>query len=322
MEQHKFIISAEFDGLRLDKALSVLIADISRSRVQELIKSELVLVNNQSGKWGSSKVREGMEITVNIPEPENLELVPENIPLNIVFEDNHLLIIDKVAGMVVHPASGNLSGTVVNAVLYHCGDSLSGIGGIKRPGIVHRIDKDTSGLLVIAKDDNTHNGLCDLFKDHDIERTYTSFCWGVPNPKQSKIDEPIGRHKNDRKKMSVLDINDPTGKTATTNYTTIENYGLYASKITCQLETGRTHQIRVHMNHINNPLIGDPVYGRTPKVVNQEWVELKEYLQNFNRQALHATTLGFVHPITNEKLHFESELPSDMLALEKILKSY
>ncbi|MGB1361461.1 MAG: RluA family pseudouridine synthase [Alphaproteobacteria bacterium] len=323
MEQQKFIISKEFDGLRLDKALSVLIKDMSRSRIQELIKQENILVNNQSGKWGSSKVREGMEIIVNIPEPENLELIPQDIPLNIVFEDEHLLIIDKVSGMVVHPASGNPDGTVVNAVLHHCGDSLSGIGGVKRPGIVHRIDKDTSGLLVIAKSDNAHNGLCDLFKTHDIERMYTAYTWGVPQPKNGTVDMPIGRHKSDRKKMAVMDINDPTGKTATTHYTMVENYRLYASKITCKLETGRTHQIRVHMNHLKNPLIGDPVYGRTPKVINQEWAELKDFLDGgFNRQALHASTLGFVHPITGEELLFESELPNDMQNLEKILENH
>lgn len=323
MQKYSFIIPDNLDGVRLDKALSLLIGEISRSRIQELIKQNNVLVNNQSGKWGSSKVRAGMSIIVNVPEPENLELVPQDIPLDIIYEDEHLLVINKEAGMVVHPASGNLTGTVVNAVLHHCGDSLLGIGGVKRPGIVHRIDKDTSGLLVIAKTDDSHNALSELFKTRNIDRMYNAFVWGIPNPRNGKIDAPIGRHKTDRKKMAVLNESDSTSKNATTNYEVIENYGLYASKICCKLETGRTHQIRVHMNHINNPLIGDPVYGKTPKIINKEWGELKSYLDNgFNRQALHAKTLGFIHPITKKELFFESELPKDLQNLEKILKNY
>jgi len=323
LQKYSFIIPDKLDGIRLDKALSFLIGEISRSRIQELIKQNNVLVDNQSGKWGSSKVRTGMNIIVNVPEPENLELVPENIPLDIIYEDEYLLVINKKAGIVVHPASGNLTGTVVNAVLYHCGDSLLGIGGVKRPGIVHRIDKDTSGLLVIAKTDNAHNGLSELFKTHNINRIYNAFVWGIPNPRNGKINAPIGRHKNDRKKMAVLHENDSTGKNATTNYEVIENYGLYASKICCELKTGRTHQIRVHMNHLNNSLIGDPVYGRTPKIINKEWEKLKSYLDNeFNRQALHAKTLGFIHPITKKELFFESELPKDLQTLEKLLKNY
>ena len=319
-EQHKITIPPELDGVRLDKALSILLSDISRSRIQSLILQEKVLVNNQSGKWGSSKVRQGMKISVNIPDADPLEVLPENIPIDIVFEDEHLIVINKQAGMVVHPATGNTAGTLVNAVLYHCGDSLSGIGGVKRPGIVHRIDKDTSGLIVVAKNDKSHAGLTELFKTHDIERMYTAFVWNTPNPLNGTVNAPIGRNKTDRKKMSVLKNGDPTGKDAITHYKTINRFGDIGCRIECRLETGRTHQIRVHMNSIGNGLIGDPSYGKTTKGTKNNYPELYDYLNTFNRQALHATVLGFVHPITKENMYFESNLPKDMIELEKIIQ--
>ena len=323
MQQHTFIIDETLDGQRLDKALTDLLKPMSRSRVQALILQEQVTINGQGGKWGSSKVRSGMEIIILVPEPENLEVKAENIPLNIVYEDDHLLIVDKPNGMVVHPASGNLTGTLVNALMYHFGDKLAGIGGVKRPGIVHRIDKDTSGLLVVAKNDQAHQGLTDLFKSHNINRVYTAYIWGVPFPLNGKIDAPIGRNKKDRKKMAVLKPHDTTAKHAITHYQTKDRFKTIATRIECKLETGRTHQIRVHLTNHGNGLIGDPTYGRMPSAIRSQMsVEELEFFKNFNRQALHAKTLGFVHPVTGEDLHFESPIPDDLQALDNLLNTF
>ncbi len=316
---HRFIIDMDLDGYRLDKAISMRITDISRSRIQTLIKQQWVTINGQAGKWTSSKVRKGMEIVVTIPDNAPLPASPENIALDIMFEDNHILLVNKPSGMVVHPAPGNETGTLVNAVLHHAGNSLTGIGGVKRPGIVHRIDKHTSGVVVVAKSDIAHNGLTDLFKSHDIDRTYEAFVWGQVNPVNGTIHGTIGRHKTDRKKMAVLPPHDTTGKTATTHYKTLQQYAV-ASHIQCTLKTGRTHQIRVHMTDHGNGLIGDPIYGGPPKGLSRRYSELYTFLQSFNRQALHAKSLGFIHPVTQKYVYVETKLPKDLQTLEKYLR--
>lgn len=322
MIENTFIVNMELDGLRLDKAIHTRVPHISRSRIQSLIKDEKVAINGVSGKWVSSKVRTGMKISITIPDTQDLPMVPENIPLDILFEDAHIILVNKPAGMVVHPAPGNETGTLVNAVLYHAKESLSGIGGIKRPGIVHRIDKDTSGVLVIAKSDMAHHGLSDMFKSHTIERTYCAYVWGHVHPTDGTITGNIGRHKTDRKRNCVLPDTDVTGKHAVTHYKTIKRYGILASKITCHLETGRTHQIRVHMSHRGHGLIGDPVYGRPPKGLQRTHPALYDFLQEFHRQSLHATSLGFIHPITKQKVWVEKDIPTDLQDLEKLLEVY
>lgn len=236
----------------------------------------------------------------------------------MVFEDAHLIVIDKPAGMVVHPAAGNADGTLVNALLNHCGPSLSGIGGVRRPGIVHRIDKDTSGLLVAAKTDAAHQGLMALFARHDIERVYTAVVWGHPSPRKGTITGNIGRSTANRQKMAVVSSG---GKEAITHYCVIEPLAANTSLVQCQLETGRTHQIRVHMATQGHPLVGDPVYGRSRAVGRRGLSDVQSnILKNFKRQALHAGTLGFVHPVTGKALHFESPLPEDMNRLVAALR--
>ena len=245
-----------------------------------------------------------------VPEPEPAEPQGEDIPLNIVFEDAHLLVVDKPAGLVVHPAPGHESGTLVNALIAHCGDSLSGIGGVKKPGIVHRIDKDTSGLVVIAKTDAAHAGLSKLFEDHgrnlNLTRDYLAFVWGAPERAQGTVDAPIGRHATQRERMAVVSA--ARGREAITHWERLEDFGA-ASLLACRLETGRTHQIRVHMAHIGHPLIGDLTYGAGFKTkVARLSPEARAAVEGLGRQALHAATLGFTHPVTGEDLLFESDV--------------
>ena len=258
---------------------------------------------------------------LTVPEAESSIPEAENIPLDIVFEDDHLIVVNKVAGMVVHPAAGSPNGTLVNALLHHCASSLSGIGGVKRPGIVHRIDKDTSGLLVVAKNDKTHNGLATQFADHSIKRLYSAVIRGAINPNAGRIEGNIARHPKDRKKMALVDSS--YGRHAITHYKTLAQYmsgeRMVASLVECQLETGRTHQVRVHMAHKNTPLIGDPVYGNPNRLPNSISSGARNALQGFKRQALHARVLGFLHPITKKDLYFESSLPNDMEALLQTL---
>lgn len=297
-------------GMRLDRYLVLALPDLSRSRIQKIIYGEGAEVEGRTITDPSHRVKQGQRVTLTIASAEPLDVVPQEMDLDIHYEDDHLIVVDKPAGMVVHPAPGNYDGTLVNGLLAHCGDSLSGIGGVKRPGIVHRIDKDTSGLLVVAKSDDAHNRLCEMFSVHHIERAYKAIVWGVPNPTQGTVHGNIGRHKVQRKKMAV--VSGGAGKPAVTHYKVERQFKLAASLIECRLETGRTHQIRVHMTHIGHPLVGDPVYGGPTKArLNALSKSAQNFIRGFNRQALHAAVLGFEHPITGEQLRFESEVPKD-----------
>lgn len=296
-------------GMRLDRALADLHPDISRERLKALILGgHVASIGGAPGALNPSmKVTAGEIFAVSIPPIAAAEAAPQDIPLVIVHEDADLIVIDKPAGLVVHPAAGNLDGTLVNALLHHCRGELSGIGGVSRPGIVHRIDKDTSGLLVVAKSDRAHEGLARQFQEHSIERLYAAIVYGVPTPAEGTIDTWIGRSDADRKKMAVN--REGRGKHAVTHYRSVERlYG--TTLIECRLETGRTHQVRVHMAHSGHPLIGDQVYGRDRK-------GFKSILETvgFKRQALHAKQLGFIHPVNGETLRFESPLPADMQEL-------
>ncbi|MBG6117240.1 MAG: RluA family pseudouridine synthase [Alphaproteobacteria bacterium] len=300
------------DGMRLDRALADLLPDLSRERLKALINDGHVRSTGQPIKIGTTiKVATGQSFAITLPAPVALETQAQDIPLNIVHEDADLIVVDKPAGLVVHPAAGNLDGTLVNALLHHCQGQLSGIGGVARPGIVHRIDKDTSGLLVVAKSDKAHDGLARQFKDHSIQRLYAAIVYGHPQPATGTVDAWLGRSDADRKKMAVH--REGRGKHAVTHYRTVERLR-DAAMVECRLETGRTHQVRVHMHHIGHPLIGDPVYGRERK-------GFKSILETlgFKRQALHAKSLGFIHPVTDERLMFQSALPADMQELLSLL---
>ena len=293
---------------RLDKALAEA-TGLSRARVQGLIDERRVDVAGKTATSASAKVAAGVPFRIILAAAMPAEALPEDIPLTIAYEDAHLIVIDKPAGMVVHPAVGNITGTLVNALLHHCRGNLSGINGVARPGIVHRIDKDTSGLLVVAKSDAAHEGLAVQFAAHTVHRRYIAVCAGHPSPPEGTVNARIGRSDADRKKMTVLPNNSSRGKTAITHYKVLERLD-EAAVIECRLETGRTHQVRVHCASIGHPLLGDPAYGRTPK-------QLRPVLDRlgFARQALHAAELGFVHPVTGETVQFRSDLPPDMAEL-------
>ena len=295
-------------GWRLDRALADAHPSLSRERLKVLVKSGALSADDKLHRDPAIKVRGDEAFALAVPEPAAAHNEAQDIPLTIVFEDEHLLVIDKPAGLVVHPAAGNFDGTLVNALLHHCGPSLSGIGGVARPGIVHRIDKDTSGLLLIAKNDVTHVGLSKQFADHSIERVYAAIVSGTPNRLNGTVDAPLARSDHDRKKVAV--VKDGKGKRAVTHWSMREPLR-DSALVECRLETGRTHQVRVHMASIGHPLLGDPVYGRAPK---QRQRELLTRL-GFKRQALHAEVLGFVHPVTKARLSFHSALPSDMQEL-------
>lgn len=302
-------------GLRLDKFLAVETAALegfSRSRLQKLIKDGFVTLEDNEMTDCAYKIRTGDVFQIQIPDPAEAEPLPENIKLDIVYEDSDLLVVNKPAGMTVHPAPGAHFGTLVNALLYHCGDELSGIGGVKRPGIVHRIDKETSGLLVVAKNDMAHQNLSAQFFEHSIERTYYACVYSRPSPLQGRIEANIGRSKFDRKKMAQLESG---GKSAVTHYKTLQTFGHYAALVQCNLETGRTHQIRVHMAGIGCHLIGDKLYVKSGKTSLGIPTPIKEYVLNFPRQALHAATLGFIHPRSGEKLSFNAPFPDDFQQL-------
>lgn len=293
-------------GGRLDKALAEA-SGLSRERVKALMGEGRVRLAGKPTAQASLKVEPGTPFVIEVPQAVPAEAVAQDIPLSVVFEDEHLIIVDKPAGLVVHPAAGNLDGTLVNALLHHCRGQLSGIGGVARPGIVHRIDKDTSGLLVVAKSDRAHEGLAVQFADHSIERAYLAVVGGRPIPVAGTVTGAIARSPHDRKKMALVE--DGRGKHAVTHFRTIEPLK-GATLVECRLETGRTHQVRVHMASIGHALLGDPVYGRTPSSLRATLVRL-----DFSRQALHAAELGFVHPVTEERVHFASTLPDDMRTL-------
>ncbi|MGP1282634.1 MAG: RluA family pseudouridine synthase [Parasphingopyxis sp.] len=305
-------ISVEADGWRLDRALAAALPQFSRERLKKLIASGHVRTTDGAEiRDPRSAVESGQNYTVSVPAPEPAEARAQNIPLDIVFEDEHLIVIDKPAGLVVHPAAGNADGTLVNALLHHCAGNLSGIGGVARPGIVHRIDKDTSGLIVAAKTDKAHEGLAKQFAAHSIDRVYNAIVNKVVNKSEDKIETNLARSSHNRQKMAVVEP--PKGKHAVTHYRRLRALN-DATLIECRLETGRTHQIRVHMAHIGHPLVGDPVYGK-PRPA------LKDILKrlDFKRQALHAKRLGFTHPVTSEALAFESDLPVDIQELFRAL---
>lgn len=290
MEKLELIIGEKDNGIRADKILSVEIENLSRSFIQGLFDDGKVFVNGKKGK-GKMKLKTGDKVEIDIPEPEELTVEPENIPVDIIYEDKDVIVVNKPKGMVVHPAPGNYNGTLVNALLYHCKD-LSGINGVIRPGIVHRIDKNTSGILVVAKNDFAHQELAAQFKEHSIKREYYAIVEGRMGKLEGTIDAPLGRHHRDRLKFAVV----KEGKRAVTHYETLEIYGGY-SLVKCRLETGRTHQIRVHMAFIGHPLVGDEVYG------------LKKQKLVKDGQALHAKNLGFIHPTKKEYVEFNSTLP-------------
>lgn len=339
---HKYEIVVEEDekGLRLDKFLNIKQDDISRSRFKNLIIAGQVTRISAPGQNPNMKIDDPSHrvkpqeaFSIIIPEIIDPDPIGEDIPLDIHYEDEHLIVLNKPAGMVVHPAPGNSSGTLVNALIHHCGDSLSGINGVKRPGIVHRIDKYTSGLMVAAKSDIAHNKLSKQFAKHTIERAYYAITWGMPNPASGTVNAPLKRDTKNRLKIAVRE----GGKHAITHYKVLKRIAPMrkittrnnvkntlppsVSLVECRLETGRTHQIRVHMAHLGYPLLGDPLYNRRSNPSKNFSDLAKEALANFKRQALHAYLIGFKHPVSGEHLTFEIELPNDIKRLIKALET-
>jgi 23S rRNA pseudouridine1911/1915/1917 synthase len=302
MENKQFIVDEDLKNLRLDVFLSRYFEDKSRSYLQNLIEEGNVKVNEKLKK-SNYKLKAGEKVDILIPEPVGLDVEPEDIPLDIVYEDNDVIVINKPQGMIVHPAAGVYNGTLVNALLNHCKD-LSGINGVARPGIVHRIDKDTSGVLVVAKNDNSHNKLSEQFKDHSMTRAYIALVEGILKKDEGTIDAPLGRHPVERIKIAVI----KDGRRAVTHYRVLERFNSN-TLVECVLETGRTHQIRVHMAHIGHPLVGDPVYG------------YKKQRFNLKGQMLHAKKLGFIHPSTGEYIEFQSDLPDYFVKVIGILRN-
>jgi 23S rRNA pseudouridine1911/1915/1917 synthase len=319
-EHHRITVDKGQATLRIDKFLMDRIANATRTKIQTGIEAEAILVNDKPVKV-SYKIRPSDVITVSMPEPPREDVVvPENIPLNIVYEDDVLLVVNKEAGMVVHPAYSNWSGTLVNALAYHFQNLPTTRNGSGRPGLIHRIDKDTSGLLVIAKTELAMAHLAKQFFDHSIERTYQAIVWGEPSPAEGTINVNIGRGPKDRKVMIAFPEGDE-GKTAITHYKVIKQYR-YVTLIECKLETGRTHQIRTHMRYIGHPIFNDVTYGGDKILKGTTFTKYKQFIDNcfkiIPRQALHARSLGFIHPITKEFMQFECELPDDMkTVLEK-----
>jgi 23S rRNA pseudouridine1911/1915/1917 synthase len=324
VETAETVIAAAEAGQRLDRTLAARFEELSRSRLKALILAGHVTVSGRTIRDPSHHVNAGDRIVVALPPAEPAEPGPEAIPLVIVYEDDDVIVIDKPRGLVVHPAAGNRTGTLVNALIAHCGASLSGIGGVRRPGIVHRLDKDTTGLMVIAKNDRAHRALAAQFADHGrtgpLERGYLAFVWGAPDRPKGTIDKPIDRHPRARERMAVR----PDGRQAITHWEVAERYppsrAAVASLLACRLETGRTHQIRVHLAAIGHPLLGDEVYGPGFKTKAAKLPPAaKDALETLSRQALHAHILGFEHPSTGELMQFRSELPPDLARLRHAL---
>lgn len=294
-------------GLRLDRALAEALPELSRERLKTLIKGGRVTDAQGTTLWDPATKAVPTTLALRLPKPAPAHNVAQDLNLVVAYEDEHLIVVDKPAGLVVHPAAGNLDGTLVNALLHHCAGQLSGVGGVARPGIVHRIDKDTSGLIVAAKHDKAHEGLAKQFAAHSIDRRYLAVATGRPIPANGSVDAALARSATNRKKMAV--VAEGRGKRAVTHYRTIEPLSC-ATLIECRLETGRTHQVRVHMTHIGHPLVGDPVYGRTKKPLSDVLKTL-----GFARQALHAAHLGFIHPVSGNAIALDSEIPADMREL-------
>jgi len=309
-------VRPDAEGARLDKWLAEAAPELSRSRLKALIEAGHVTLDGATIEDASVRVKPGQVATVGIPEASAAEPQPQPLPLDILYEDDHLIVVDKPAGMVVHPAPGSPDGTLVNALLFHCGSSLSGIGGVRRPGIVHRLDKDTSGLMVVAKTDTAHQGLAVQFAERTLERAYQALVWGNPMPPSGEVEGNIGRSPSNRQKMAVVKRG---GKTALTRYRVLRRFlGGTCALIECRLATGRTHQIRVHMAHIGHTLVGDPLYGNQRR---RQGVppDVAPLLEGFQRQALHAYLLGFTHPETGQHLSFTTPMPADMDALVREL---
>ncbi len=303
MDEFRFQITEELEGERVDKCVSMLVDSLSRSFIQKLIRDGKVSVNDKPVK-GSCRVRTDDEVAFFLPETVEPAIEPEEIPLDILYEDRDVIVVNKPKGMVVHPAAGHYSGTLVNALMYHCGKELSGINGVMRPGIVHRIDRDTTGALIVCKNDLAHNAIAEQLREHSIDRRYRAVCYGVLKEDEGTVDKPIGRHPTDRKKMAV---NERNGRRAVTHYRVLERFDGY-SYIECVLETGRTHQIRVHMASIGHPLLGDEVYSG------------RKCPFRLTGQTLHAMTLGFVHPSTGEYILAEAPLPEYFVRLIELLR--
>ncbi len=331
-ESLSFAVDETQAGARLDVALTAAAKaaglELSRTRVKTLIELGALDIDGVPARDANRKVKPGERLALLVPAAENPKPEGEPLPLDVVFEDEHLIVIDKPAGLVVHPAPGHASGTLVNALIAHCGTSLSGIGGVKRPGIVHRLDKDTSGLLVVAKNDSAHHGLSRLFTDHGrtlpLTRRYLAFVWGKPDRLFGTIDASVGRHQTDRLKMAV--VPQERGRSAVTHWRLQDSFAPKAapaaSLVSCELETGRTHQIRVHMAHIGHPVMGDPLYARGFRSkASRLDAASQTSLQALGRQALHAAVLGFQHPVTGEALEFESDLPAELAALASALET-
>lgn len=322
-EVRKTKLGEAAEGQRLDRALAEIFPDLSRTRIKRFIEKGQVTLGGATIVDPARRVKQGLEVTISVPPPEPARPRGEDIPLTVVHEDADLIVIDKPAGLVVHPAPGNPGSTLVNALIAHCGSSLSGIGDVMRPGIVHRIDKDTSGLIVVAKNDAAHQGLAKQFEKHSVERAYTALVWGNVISVKGLIEGDIGRSKTNRKKMAVVKSG---GKHARTRYKVLKRFGPpsepFATLVECRLETGRTHQIRVHFAKLGHPLVGDPLYGRGRQGSrNKLGDRISDAIAAFRRQALHARLLGFIHPASREKLVFESDLPYDFNMLLQHLET-
>lgn len=303
-QELQYEVAAGEDSMRLDQYIAGRCMDLSRSYIQKLIKENRVTINDNVQSKSKTAVQEGDIVMVSLPDPKELEIKPQDIPLDILYEDNDVLVVNKPKGMVVHPAPGHYEDTLVNAVLYHCRDNLSGINGVLRPGIVHRIDKDTTGALIVCKNDKSHQKIADQLRAHTITRSYRAIVYNNFSEEEGTIQAPIGRHPTNRKKRMVTEKN---SKEAITHYKVLDHLNHKFNYIECRLETGRTHQIRVHMSHIGHPLLGDEVYGP----VNSKF-------KNLQGQTLHAATIGFIHPTTEEYMEFSAPLPN---YFEKLLKT-
>jgi len=313
---YEFIVPSHEVGDRIDIYLSRKEIELSRSQIKKSVADGLVQVNHKSTRV-SYRLKYGDSVQVSTRDPVVYDALPQNIPLSIVYEDPHILVVDKPAGMVVHPAAGNYHGTLVNAILYHCKD-LSGIGGVLRPGIVHRLDKNTSGLLVVAKSDEAHQGLAGQFTRHEVRKSYKALVYGSPKDNEGVIDAPVGRHAVDRKRMSTTSTR---GKEALTRWQVYERYGV-ATLLNVDIVTGRTHQIRVHLTSLGYPVVGDNVYGNPRRANAVAHTFLRATLQAMKRQSLHAERISFVHPITLQEFTFSSPLPHDMAELCSNLRKY